>query len=603
METHGRPDAVSRHRDGWTSMLTRIVAPKKLPERGIGTGGSHHLGTDMADLSCYRVRPELCTGDCDAYETVLDLPATGIEVHGPSTGPGFEVMAYVANSTPSRTSWSGFIESGFMDLQLGFSLAPSALLIVRLNRTRPKTAADGAMFAFPFGYAGRFYLRPESYVRGYGLRAALNIIYPRSGDDTARLRAMDAKRRGPTTVRARVQASHQTDFETFDINRYRDVVSKATGVPADRATWGSRISGGDALNLQAAITFEELGTLCRKIEAAHDQNDYQEKFDWIDHIQAITDPHLKERLEAAVIDHLKADTAISFELAPPEIVDWDHVAAFRYHFDRPQGKAHNPVHHPDIHLEDYQAGLRRLGRLDSLDLDYLKAGNITALDTDGTKSHVWSVWRCLVGELDLDGQVFILDEGEFFQVRRDYLDELDATIAGIPLSDLPLPSSGANTTEAAYNERAAASSPSLVLLDKRLVRISSRTTPVEICDLLSIDRQLIHIKRHLGSKDLSHHFAQGLVSAELLQNNPEFRREAATKVAEAAEDTPGFEFLESDAFRPSEFEVVYGVIEKWNGRSIEALPFFSKVNLREVAGNLRARGFRVAFATIDTRAA
>ena len=39
-------------------------------------------------------------------------------------------------------------------------------------------------------------------------------------------------------------------------------------------------------------------------------------------------------------------------------------------------------------------------------------------------------------------------------------------------------------------------------------------------------RQLIHVKPHLGSSDLSHLFAQGRVSAELLHSNTEFRKMA-----------------------------------------------------------------------------
>lgn len=132
------------------------------------------------------------------------------------------------------------------------------------------------------------------------------------------------------------------------------------------------------------------------------------------------------------------------------------------------------------------------------------------------------------------------------------------------------------------------------------MRIPGRTTPIEICDLLSKDRQLIHVKRHVGSSDLSHLFAQGLVSAELLQMNLEFRREAHAKVATVAHGRPGFDFLAGARFVPSDYEVVYAIIERWQGcRCAEALPFFSKVNLREVATNLRSRGFRVGLNQIQ----
>src|SRR5262249_49658804 len=142
-----------------------------------------------------------------------------------------------------------------------------------------------------------------------------------------------------------------------------------------------------------------------------------------------------------------------------------------------------------------------------------------------------------------------------------------------------------------------------LLLDKRTVTISSRTTPVEICDLLSINRQLIHVKRHLGSSDLSHLFSQGLVSAELLQSSPEFRDATRAKIAEVADGRDGFDFFNGETIRTSEFEVAYAIAERWNGRSIvEALPFFSKVNLRDVAERLRERGFKVTLSQIHADA-
>jgi uncharacterized protein (TIGR04141 family) len=214
---------------------------------------------------------------------------------------------------------------------------------------------------------------------------------------------------------------------------------------------------------------------------------------------------------------------------------------------------------------------------------------VEALDTDPTQRYSWSVWRCLVGEVEFRGETFILDEEEFFQVRSDYIHELDAAIADIPVSALPLPQSGAKTTEGEYNTTAAEGSDDLLLLDRQTVRISGRTTAIGICDLLTKTRQLVHVKRHLGSSGLSHLFAQGLVSADLLQNSSEFRQVAAAKVAEVAGNEAGFDFFDADVLRPSDFEVVYAVIEKWGGRSVErALPFFSKLNLREVSTNLRS---------------
>jgi uncharacterized protein (TIGR04141 family) len=196
--------------------------------------------------------------------------------------------------------------------------------------------------------------------------------------------------------------------------------------------------------------------------------------------------------------------------------------------------------------------------------------------------------------------MYILDEGEFFEVRADYLQSLDAFIMDIPASGISLPNTTPTTSEGVYNIGAAATSTQLLLLDKKLVRVSTRTTPIEICDLLSADGHLIHVKRHFGSSDLSHLFSQGLVSAELLQSSPEFRKSAIDIIRGEAGSSSSFEIIDEDGLIPPDFEVVFAVAERWRGRTpAQALPFFSKINLREVTANLKARGFRVAFDRID----
>jgi len=255
-----------------------------------------------------------------------------------------------------------------------------------------------------------------------------------------------------------------------------------------------------------------------------------------------------------------------------------------------------------MRLIDYLAGLRHHRLCDGLTVARLKSRRLAAVDGDANTIHAWPVWSCLVGELELGGSAYILDEGDFYRVRDTYLTALDSYIAGIDVAAIALPPATPTTLEGPFNT-VAATTHGYVLLDGpgRTVRLPSRTTPVEICDLLTPGRDLVHIERHFSSSNLSHLFAQGYVSAELLQMNADFRAVAHQRVVESAGNLSGFDFFDSEPFSPRDFRVVFGVMAAWAGRSpASALPFFAKVNLRNVTEHLRSRGFSVGLQPIDT---
>lgn len=111
------------------------------------------------------------------------------------------------------------------------------------------------------------------------------------------------------------------------------------------------------------------------------------------------------------------------------------------------------------------------------------------------------------------------------------------------------------------------------------------------------------MKRHLGSRDLSHLFSQGVVSAELLQVDHDFRAAVTGRVSALGGDG-AFSFFEPAGIRTADFEVVYAIIADWAGRTLaQALPFFSKINLRRSGEDLAVRGYRVACAQVTVNRA
>lgn len=539
----------------------------------------------MVGLTIYALNPTVDGQVADDFDVFVDSEGHQLVPHGPVSGDGFESMLYMSRSIPREPPWSPFLrDGGYSDLNITSAPAVGVVLIVRLDEP-PK-----GYFAFTFG-SGRYLLRNDAWQRAYGLRTALNLIYPAGESRANKLVSVDAKRVSGEPVRSRHQAAHATAFETFDLDLFRDLLNRATGKPADPDRWGVRVTGGDALNFGTNRSFGALGTICREVEQAHELRDYREHFAWLDHVRPVAEPDQIEQLEQTVADMLRTNAAQNFDLAPPEIVDWAVVDSFRFHY-----QSRTQTNHPELRLRDYLAGLKDLAQIDP---GFLHRHKIRGIDASGASGPEWSVWRCLTGEFDFNGTTFVLDEGQFYVVEPEFMQQIDNDLAMLPESEVALPDAAPAQREKDYNIAAVgALQGQAILMDRELVRVDDRTEPVEVCDLLSESRQLVHVKRHFGSSDLSHLFAQGLISAQLLQESSPFRVAAQDKISKVSAD-PRFHILNLDGITTSDFEVVYAVVGPWNGRGLEALPFFSKINLRGTARQLQIRGFRVAFRRVS----
>lgn len=552
----------------------------------------------MPALTIYRLSEPSGAVDFDSF---VQIPKTEKRQEQTISTAAFEAKLYVRPLDSKPPTWAPFLDHAFGNFPIQQGAAPSALLLLKLKgQQTAATKMHGPYFALPFGPTGRFLIKGDRIVRGYGLRTALNLIYPKKpGSASARLRAIDSKRHGATVMRARTQASAQVDLEAFDVNQFRDLLDRATGTPANDA-WGSTISGSDAISLSLDLEVKDLGKWCRKLDAEFNRPDYKDGFDWIDNVRAVTNPADSDALEGRVLELLQSKSS-GFHLAPPEMLDWSRIAGFEYKPDVEDEADRQPT--SELRLVEY---IELLGesKVKTLSVDYLRRARIAAVDGDGGQTR-WSVWRCLVGEFTHAGNTYLLDEGRFFEVDKGYLSVLNAYVDSLnddakadASSKVVLPATKHDTAEEKYNKSAAKADDDLLLLDRRTIGIPGSKSTIEICDLLSSSRRLIHVKRHLGSATLSHLFAQGLVSAELLQTSQEFRERAAKQVAKYVKEDKKkdlFSFFDVAALTPSEFEIVYAIAEDWDSRTLaESLPFFSKVNLREAASNLGARGFGVS---------
>jgi uncharacterized protein (TIGR04141 family) len=547
----------------------------------------------LPDFTLYRLHETIRGRPVQDLDDYIDSDESTSDIYGPVDMGDFIAKLYVRVGRPHVPGWARFVLAGFQDAaEMPVAASVGAVVVLRLK-------PEGHTFAFTFGTTGRFLLRREAWQRSYGLKTALNLMYPAAAGtavDESRLVAVDAKKRAGDTIRKRQQASKATTFEAFEIDKLRELVGGATGRPHDRS-WGTRVTGTDAISFAADSDFAGLGKLCRLLSDVHDSDDYKDRFSWIDSIRPVNDPVLVQELQQHILRRLLDQDIDDLDLAPPEIIDWAQVVGFQYHFDVRKG-----ITRPDLDLAIF---LSQLAYFESdyanLEVEFFFRKAMRAVNADGHEVHRWSAWQCLTGEFEYAGKTYVIDEGEIFEVETDYLKDLNAEIELIPVHDTAQwPAAMPTTLEDTYNRDLEAALAPAVLMDKKTVKGRMQTTEVEVCDVLTKDRSLIHVKLHFGSRDLSHLFSQGFVSANLLLRDVLFRRAAHEKI-KALGGGKEFYFFDVQSLPAHDFKVIYAIVAHWKGRKAkDALPFFSKVNLARTAEELRISGFNVAIACIDT---
>lgn len=126
-------------------------------------------------------------------------------------------------------------------------------------------------------------------------------------------------------------------------------------------------------------------------------------------------------------------------------------------------------------------------------------------------------------------------------------------------------------------------------MDKKLVSTGVSRNSIEFCDVYSLDKELLHVKKGHGSSVLSHLFNQGYVAAELLLQRP-FREELYSVMHNEGYDDWIIE--PQNSVNPNEYSIVYCIITDDNAVR-PAIPFFSKVAFRNIAKTLKNMGFKV----------
>jgi uncharacterized protein (TIGR04141 family) len=481
----------------------------------------------------------------------------------------FEARAYFQRNKASKPRWLNFISPycNLVNEDQILNTVNSFLMLIKVK---------GRIFTLTTGF-GFTAINRERLERDFGLKFTLNAI------DPEKIKNIDVRNIDLVTRQRRTFLNHDSPVAEFELNLDEDMVSLMGGIPKKESGVGKRIFGSDSLSLTADVKFVDLASKCEQLLKWFSKRTYKKSFDFIDQVKPVKDKALIDALEGRLKTAVKSRSTDKITLAYPEL-EWEKVEKFKISY------SHNKIEVEEVSVKAIYDFLDEHS-IDEPELDKLRIVGLDGADNAITRASDFHDY--VVFETSYNSATYILSLNRWFKVEKNYLKQVQATvdaITDISYRGFLLPIQQGEG-EGPYNERVAAAQPGYVCLDRKNFIVPDGRSRIEVCDLFTPNRDMICVKKETKSATLSHLFSQGSVSATLFNDYREYREYLHNQLP----NPKPFDVATADN---RDFRIVYAITTDSNKRLSEALPFFSKVNLRNHRKTIERLGFKLALCKI-----
>lgn len=474
---------------------------------------------------------------------------------------------YLGQSYANPPKWASSFLTDRVNTDKLFVSNARAVLLVRISREEQRT------FAVVMGY-GKNMLKDDVVEERFGLKVVLNTIKSNS------LRRINKRDIGGNQKLSDEQLPLKAGINDFGIDVNRDLVGYITGVSDDDEYAPGIIAGGDILSLTVDIDITNIVGFLERTYDKYIMNEYKENFAWIDQIQDVKDSRVIERLNNSLVTAIN-EGSNNIWMAVPVVLDWSEIRGFKYCGS-------------DIYDDIFITKVKDSFIEGLSSFEQLKNKRIFAISSlDDSKRYRWSAASCLFGELTIDGKAYCINNGKWYCVDANFVQQVDHDYGTTPISTIQFDNyTDDHNSEKSYSESFVKNhSGSYILMDRKNIPYGGGHSSIEVCDILSQQRELIHIKPYSGSSTLSHLFNQAAVSTELLLSDANFLQLANEKISEIS---GGSSFCINNN---RDIKVIIAIITKGDS-ALPHIPFFSKVSFRNLKNRLKAFGLEVSMCSI-----
>jgi len=445
--------------------------------------------------------------------------------------------------------------------------------------------------ALCFGHA-HMTLNDDAFERQFGLKVTLNSV-PRNG-----LRSLDLATPDAVTFQKRVQASKDSDVQDFGVDMLRDLARVAGGTPSDKA-FAKFIAGRDSLSITCSVNSSGLVEKCKDILSIYLAKEYKKHFPWVDNLQVELRKDILEKLDKnlmTALDSMRAGAPSDLHMAPPEVVSYEEGSLLHYN-----GFGSSGAQFHSLSVEDYVGELNRCKCKD--DISKIKEKHrIRARSSISEEfSEKWKVYDCFTYETSLGSgknqQNYVLFAGIWYAIDNNFKKRVDAHFATIRKVNIVGRTICRNERELIADLHA--NRPDLLMLDQEKINPKGvRYANIEPCDFLSKNKEFIHLKDGHSSGPISHLWSQGIVSAEALVSDTDFRAKLRAIVKSKKRGFEAYIPRGNEKVVREEYTAVYGIMRKPYADGSFDIPFFSKVSLQAACERLEQFNIGVALEII-----
>lgn len=531
------------------------------------------------NFTVYYFNPDRAKTFHDLYVADKLTAANGFQ-QLPTKNPNpndFNTLAFLQSNRQKQPPWVSFVNQHFT-LDNIQNVTNSLILLIEIT-----TYTKKHFFAI-VGGQGHFYLNKTLLQNDFGLRVVLNTI------DPSKIGIFDSKNFNANQKQQRITFSKGNSIQEFEFDENEELLSLMSGKPLDKK-FASRISGADSLRISSDLAFKDLGKKCQYFLKQFRSTEYKKTFPFVDKFKPIEDKTLIDELNEQLKDYIISKDTDAISLSFPTMDDLNLSYSYEYRIGG------TVLASEEFEIEKIYELIANDNPA-SVTADYLTRIVIITLDANGDFLNSFQFTDIVTFELkSFKSNTYVSTNKHWYKIDKKYISQIDKEFDSIEVIKIAsyLPKIKKKESEGDYNSRL--DTTKFCIYDKKLFTGPTPTSKVEVCDAFHrTDKHLVCVKKLKGgSATLSHLFAQGSVSVQLLSEYDKYRKFFCKK------NNDHFKTKEfnADKLNVSDYKLVYAIATGRSGDLKKLIPFFSKINLLTHHRAIKIRGAKTAIYKIE----